>query len=164
MVFNFVDMLSHARTDMQMIKELANDEAAYRSIARSWFQHSPILEFIQKIAEKKGRIVITTDHGMVRVRKPVKIVGYRETNTNLRYKQGKNLGFDDNHVFVTRHPERFFLPKLNVSTAYVFTMEDHFFAYPNNFNQYVNLYRDTFQHGGVSIEEMIIPFVYLKAK
>ena len=163
-VFNFVDMLSHARTDMQMIKELANDEAAYRSIARSWFQHSPILEFIQKIAEKKGRIVITTDHGMVRVRKPVKIVGYRETNTNLRYKQGKNLGFDDNHVFVTRHPERFFLPKLNVSTAYVFTMEDHFFAYPNNFNQYVNLYRDTFQHGGVSIEEMIIPFVYLKAK
>ncbi|AXE21279.1 two-component system response regulator [Runella rosea] len=164
-VFNFVDMLSHARTDMMMIKELAPDEAAYRSITKSWFQHSPIMDFLQRIAEKKGRIIITTDHGMTRVKKPVKIVGYRETNTNLRYKQGKNLGFDDNnHIYVCRRPERLFLPKLNVSTAYVFTLGDYFFAYPNNFNQYVNMYRDTFQHGGVSIEEMIIPFVFLKPK
>ncbi len=165
-VYNFVDMLSHARTDMMMIKELAPDEAAYRSITRSWFQHSPIMDFLRKIAEKGGRIVITTDHGMIRVKKPVKIVGYRETNTNLRYKQGKNLGFEDNnhHLFVSRRPDRLFLPRLNVSTTYVFTKEDYFFAYPNNYNQYVHLYRDTFQHGGISIEEIIIPFVFLKAK
>ncbi|WP_234734887.1 T9SS response regulator signal transducer PorX [Tellurirhabdus bombi] len=163
-VYNFVDMLSHARTDMAMIKELAPDERAYRSITRSWFLHSPLLEFIRKIAEKGGRLIITTDHGMIRVQKPAKIVGYRETNTNLRYKQGKNLGFDENHLFVCRKPERFFLPRINVSTAYVFTLEDYFFAYPNNYNYYVNYYRDTFQHGGVSLEEVIIPFVYLKAK
>jgi CheY-like chemotaxis protein len=163
-VFNFVDMLSHARTSMNMIKELAPDEAAYRSITKSWFQHSPIMDFLQKIAEKKGRIVITTDHGMIRVQKPLKVVGYRETNTNLRYKQGKNLGYDRNHLFECRRPERLFLPKMNVSTTYLFSLEDHFFAYPNNFNQYVQMYRDTFQHGGVSIEEIIIPFVFMKAK
>jgi len=163
-VYNFVDMLSHARTDMAMIKELAPDEAAYRSITRSWFTHSPLLELLRKISEKGGRLMITTDHGMIRVQKPAKIVGYRETNTNLRYKQGKNLGFDENHLFVCRKPERFFLPRINVSTAYVFTLEDYFFAYPNNYNYYVNYYRDTFQHGGVSLEEMIIPFVYLRPK
>lgn len=163
-VYNFVDMLSHARTDMAMIKELAPDEAAYRSITRSWFLHSPLLDLVRKIANKGGRLIITTDHGMIRVQKPAKIVGYRETNTNLRYKQGKNLGFDENHILVCRKPERFFLPKLHVSTAYVFTMEDYFFAYPNNYNYYVNYYRDTFQHGGVSLEEVIIPFAYLKAK
>ncbi|GAB3254801.1 PglZ domain-containing protein [Larkinella harenae] len=163
-VYNFVDMLSHARTDMAMIKELAPDEAAYRSITRSWFNHSPLLELVRKISEKGGRLIVTTDHGMIRVQKPAKIVGYRDTNTNLRYKQGKNLGFDDNHLFVCRKPENFFLPRIHVSTAYVFTLEDYFFAYPNNYNYYVNYYRDTFQHGGVSLEEMIIPFAYLKAK
>ncbi|CCH55549.1 response regulator receiver protein [Fibrisoma limi BUZ 3] len=163
-VYNFVDMLSHARTDMAMIKELAPDESAYRSITRSWFQHSPLLELLRKIADKNGRLIITTDHGMIRVQKPAKIVGYRETNTNLRYKQGKNLGFEENHLFVGRKPERFFLPKPHVSTAYVFTLEDYFFAYPNNYNYYVNHYRNTFQHGGVSLEEMIIPFAYLRAK
>lgn len=163
-VYNFVDMLSHARTDMAMIKELAPDEAAYRSISRSWFLHSPLYELVRKISDKGGRLIVTTDHGMIRVQKPAKIVGYRETNTNLRYKQGKNLGFDENHVLVCRKPERFFLPKLHVSTAYVFTLEDYFFAYPNNYNYYVNYYRDTFQHGGVSLEEVIIPFAYLKAK
>lgn len=163
-VYNFVDMLSHARTDMQMIKELAPDDAGYRSITRSWLIHSPLMDLLKKIAEKKGRIIITTDHGMIRVQKPVKIVGYRETNTNLRYKHGKNLGFGEDHIYVCRKPEKLFLPKPHMSTAYVFAEEDYFFAYPNNFNQYVNLYRDTFQHGGVSMEEMIIPFVALKGK
>lgn len=163
-VYNFVDMLSHARTDVQMVKELAPDEAAYRSITRSWFMHSPLLDLIKKIAEKKCRLILTTDHGMIRVDKPVKIIGYRETNTNLRYKHGKNLGYDESHLMVCRRPERFFLPKPHVSTTYVFTKEDYFFAYPNNYNQYVNLYRDTFQHGGVSMEEMIIPFIDMKAK
>ena len=163
-VYNFVDMLSHARTDMAMIKELAPDEAAYRSLTRSWFLHSPLFELIKKIADKGGRLIITTDHGMIRVQKPAKIVGYRETNTNLRYKQGKNLGFSEDHLYVARKPERLFLPKPNVSTAYVFTTEYYFFAYPNNYNYYVNYYRDTFQHGGVSLEEVIIPFIYLTPK
>ncbi len=164
-VYNFVDMVSHARTDMAMIKELAPDEAAYRSITRSWFEHSTIMDFVRKIADKKARLIITTDHGTIRVQKPVKIVGDRSVNTNLRYKQGRNLNWDDNnHTLTTRKPETFGLPKLNVSTAYVFATEDYFFAYPNNYNYYVNHYRDTFQHGGVSLEEIIIPFVSLKAK
>jgi CheY-like chemotaxis protein len=163
-VYNFVDMLSHARTDMAMIRELAPDEAAYRSLTRSWFLHSPLLEVLKKIAEKKARLIITTDHGTIRVKRPYKIIGDKNTNTNLRYKQGKNLGFDEDDVLVVRKPERFFLPKLNVSTAYVFTLEDYFFAYPNNYNYYVNYYKDTFQHGGVSLEEMIIPFISLIPK
>ncbi|MDR6194371.1 PglZ domain-containing protein [Siphonobacter sp. SORGH_AS_0500] len=163
-VYNFVDMLSHARTDSTMIKELAADESAYRSLTNSWFQHSPLLDFLKKIAEKGGRVVLTTDHGMIRVQKPVRIIGDRSVNTNLRYKQGKNLNFDEDHVLVCRRPEAFGLPKFNVSSAYVFAMEDYFFAYPNNYNYYVNYYKDTFQHGGVSLEEVIVPVVQLKAK
>ncbi|HEX8548217.1 MAG TPA: bifunctional response regulator/alkaline phosphatase family protein [Cytophagaceae bacterium] len=164
-VYNFVDMLSHARTDVAMVRELAPDESAYRSITSSWFQHSPLLEVLRRLAEKKVKVVITTDHGTIRVKRPFKIVGDKNTNTNLRYKHGKNLGFDDDDdVFVARKPERFFLPKRNVSTAYVFTIEDYFFAYPNNFNYYVNYYKDTFQHGGVSLEEMIVPFIILEPK
>jgi CheY-like chemotaxis protein len=164
-VYNFVDMLSHARTDMAVVKELAPDESAYRSITKSWLQHSPLIELLKKVAEKKCNLVITTDHGMIRVKDPVKIIGDRNVNTNLRYKQGRNLNFDDdNKVYTVRNPEKIHLPKPNVSTAYVFTKEDHFFAYPNNFNHYVSHYRDTFQHGGISLEEVIIPFVQLKAK
>jgi hypothetical protein len=163
-VYNFVDMLSHARTDVEMIRELAPDESAYRSITRSWFLHSPLLETLRKLSEKKCKVVITTDHGTIRVKRPFKIVGDRNTNTNLRYKQGKNLGFDEGDVYVVRKPERIFLPKVNVSTAYVFATQDKFFAYPNNFNYYVNYYKDTFQHGGVSLEEMIIPYFSLSSK
>jgi CheY-like chemotaxis protein len=163
-VYNFVDMLSHARTDTAMIRELAPDESAYRSLTNSWFLHSPLLDMLKKIAEKKGRVIITTDHGTIRVKRPFKIIGDRNVNTNLRYKQGKNLGFDEDNVFVARKPERFFLPKPNVSTAYVFTIQDYFFAYPNNYNYYVNYYKDTFQHGGVSLEEMIVPIVTLRTK
>ncbi|MFN6945273.1 MAG: PglZ domain-containing protein, partial [Cytophagaceae bacterium] len=164
-VYNFVDMLSHARTDMQMIRELAPDESAYRSLTHSWFQHSPLLDALKKIAEKKCRVVIATDHGTIRVKRPFKIIGDKSTNTNLRYKHGKNLGFDETDaVFVVRKPERLFLPKRNVSTAYVFTAEDYFFAYPNNYNYYVNYYKDTFQHGGISLEEMIIPVVTMSPK
>jgi CheY-like chemotaxis protein len=163
-VYNFVDMLSHARTDMQMIRELAPDEPAYRSITLSWFQHSPLLEMLRKLSEKNVQVIITTDHGTVRVKHPFKIIGDKNTNTNLRYKQGKNLGFEDKDVLVVRKPERFFLPKTNVSTAYVFSIHDYFFAYPNNYNYYVNYYKDTFQHGGISLEEMIIPFVRLSPR
>ena len=163
-VYNFVDMLSHARTDMAMIRELAPDESAYRSITNSWFQHSPLLEMLKRISEKGGRLILTTDHGTVRVKRPFKIVGDKNTNTNLRYKQGKNLGHQEKNVFTIRKPEDYHLPKLNVSTSYVFALEDHFFAYPNNYNYYVNYYNDTFQHGGVSLEEMIIPIISLNSK
>ncbi len=163
-VYNFVDMLSHARTDMEMVRELAPDEAAYRSITRSWFQHSPLLEVMKKVSEKGFPMIITTDHGTIRVRKPFKIVGDRNVNTNLRYKQGKNLGYEAGKVFSVTKPERFYLPKPNVSTTFVFATEDQFFAYPNNYNYYVNLYKDTFQHGGVSMEEMMIPVISLSSK
>jgi len=164
-VYNFVDMLSHARTDAEMIRELAPDEAAYRSITQSWFEHSPLYDMIKIIAEQKGRIVITTDHGTIRVRRPFKIVGDKNVNTNLRYKQGKNLGFDsEKDIMVIRKPENIMLPAPNVSTAYVFARNDFFFAYPNNYNHYVNYFKNTFQHGGISMEEMIIPFIVLNPK
>ncbi|MBX0333169.1 PglZ domain-containing protein [Pontibacter sp. HSC-14F20] len=163
-VYNFVDMLSHARTDSNMVRELAPDESAYRSITRSWFIHSPLFEMLKMIADRKARMIITTDHGTIRVKRPFKIIGDRQTNTNLRYKHGKNLGYTDKDVFTVRKPERFFLPKANVSTTFVFAIEDYFFAYPNNYNYYVNYYKDTFQHGGVSLEECIIPFITLTPK
>ncbi len=158
-VYNFVDMLSHARTEMEMIKELASTEAAYRSITLSWFEHSPLFELIKKIAQKKVRLVITTDHGTIRVKNPVKVVGDRNTNTNLRYKQGRNLNYDAKQVFEVRNPQDVQLPKVNVSTSYIFAKEDSYFIYPNNYNHFANFFRDTFQHGGISMEEMIIPYV-----
>jgi len=163
-VYNFVDMLSHARTDMAMIKELAPDEAAYRSLTSSWFQHSPLLEALKRISAKDATLIITTDHGTMRVKRPFKIIGDRNTNTNLRYKQGKNLGYEDHDVLIASDPERFHLPKVNVSSSYVFALKDQFFAYPNNYNYYVKYYRDTFQHGGVSLEEMIIPVISVTSR
>ncbi|MCG8477425.1 MAG: PglZ domain-containing protein [Cytophagales bacterium] len=163
-VFNFVDMLSHARTEMEVIRELAPDEAAYRSLTRSWFEHSSLYDLLQKVSKMNAKLVITTDHGTTRVKKPYKIIGDRNTNTNLRYKQGKNLSFDEGKVYVERNPESIHLPSLNVSSAYVFAAEDYFFAYPNNYNYYVNYYKGTFQHGGISMEEMIIPIISLNSK
>jgi hypothetical protein len=163
-VYNFVDMLSHARTDMAMIRELAGDEAAYRSLTKSWFMHSPLYDLFKKMAAKKVKVVITTDHGTVRVKRPFKIVGDKETNSNLRYKHGKNLTHDAKNVFACAKPERLMLPRRNVSTSFVFAQDDFFFAYPNNYNHYVSHYRDTFQHGGISLEECIIPFVVLSTK
>ena len=163
-VYNFVDMLSHARTDMAMIRELAPDESAYRSITHSWFLHSPLWEMMKMVAAKKGRMVITTDHGTIRVKRPFKIAGDRSVNSNLRYKQGKNLGFEGDKIMAVSKPEKLFLPRQAVSTSYVFAIEDQFFAYPNNYNYYVNFYKDTFQHGGVSLEEMIIPVIQLSAR
>jgi hypothetical protein len=163
-VYNFVDMLSHARTDMAMVRELAPDESAYRSITKSWLMHSPLFEILKKISEKNARVIITTDHGTIRVKRPFKIIGDKSVNTNLRYKQGKNLGYEGGKVMAVQKPERLFLPKMNVSTSYVFAIEDQFFAYPNNYNYYVNFYKDTFQHGGVSLEEMIIPLILLNSK
>jgi len=163
-VYNFVDMLSHARTDMQMIKELANDDAAYRSLTLSWFEHSPLLDLLKKLSQKKVKVIITTDHGTIRVKKPSKVIGDRNTNTNLRYKQGKNLNYNAKEVFHVKNPHDVQLPKLHVSSSFIFAKEDSYFVYQNNYNQFVNYYNDTFQHGGISMEEMIIPFVTYKNK
>jgi hypothetical protein len=156
-VFNFVDMLSHARTDMQMIRELASDDAAYRSLTLSWFEHSPLFDLLKFLAQKQVRVVITTDHGTIRVKNPSKIVGDRNTNTNLRYKQGKNLNYNAKEVFHIRNPHDAMLPRLHISSSFVFAKEDSYFVYPNNYNHFVNYYNETFQHGGISLEEMVIP-------
>lgn len=163
-VYNFVDMLSHARTEMEVIKELADDESAYRSLTVSWFNHSPLRDIFRKISEKGIKTYLTTDHGTIRVESPVRIVGDKHTNTNLRYKVGKNLNYNEKDVIVSSNPEAIKLPKENVSSSFIFARETDFFAYPNNFNYYANYYKDTFQHGGVSLEEIIIPFVELSAK
>ncbi|MFO8001304.1 MAG: PglZ domain-containing protein [Marinilabilia sp.] len=160
-VFNFVDMLSHARTEMKMIRELAADESAYRSLTQSWFVHSPLFDLLKKLASENIKVILTSDHGSVRVQHPVKVVGDRNTNTNLRFKQGKNLAYKAKDVFEVKKPEKVFLPRVNVSTSYIFAKGDDFFAYPNNYNYYVNYYKDTFQHGGVSLEEMLVPLVEL---
>lgn len=163
-VYNFVDMLSHARTEMEVIRELADDEAAYRSLTLSWFEHSALSEIVKKIADFGAKLIITTDHGTVKVTNPVKIVGERNTNTNLRYKVGRGLSYNKKEVFQVAHPEEAFLPKNKLSSEFVFAREADFFVYPNNYNHFVNYYAQTFQHGGISLEEMLIPFVVLKAK
>ncbi len=163
-VFNFIDMLSHARTESRMVRELANNESAYRSITLSWFRHSVIADFFRLLAQKDCRVLVTTDHGSIRCTKPVKIVGDRNTNTNLRYKLGKNLGYDSKDLYVIKNPAQALLPSPNLSTSYVFATGDSFFAYPNNYNYYVSYFKDTFQHGGISMEEMIIPLISMTGK
>ena len=162
LVYNYIDMLSHARTEIEMIRELANDEPAYRSLTLSWFKHSPLFALIKELQQHKVKIVITTDHGTVRVNNPIKVIGDKNTSTNLRYKNGRSLNYNPKQVFEIRDPQKAHLPKSHLSTSYIFAINDDFFAYPNNYNYYVNYYKDTFQHGGVSLEEMIIPFVKLK--
>lgn len=163
-VYNFVDMLSHARTEMEIIRELADDEAAYRSLMRSWFEHSSLFEIIKFLSTKDIKLFITTDHGSVRVQNAIKIVGDKNVNTNLRYKFGKSLGYKEKEVFDMNDPEKYFLPKQNISTKWVFAREGDFFAYPNNYNYYVKYYKNTFQHGGLSMEEVMIPIITLSSK
>ena len=163
-VVNFIDMLSHARTESKMVRELANTESAYRSITLSWFQHSVMSELLRKLSETDCKVIITTDHGSIRASKAVKIDGDRNTNTNLRYKLGKNLNFSSKDVFVIKDPRKAQLPAPNLSTAYVFATGNSFFAYPNNYNYYVSYYKNTFQHGGISMEEMLIPLITLTSR
>lgn len=164
LVINFIDMLSHARTESKMVRELASNESAYRSITLSWFRHSVLSELFKMLAQSNYTVIITTDHGSIRASKPVKIVGDRNTNTNLRYKLGKNLNYNPKEVFVIKEPHKAQLPAPNLSTAYVFATGDAFFAYPNNYNYYVSYYKDTFQHGGISMEEMIVPLITMKVR
>ena len=163
-VVNFIDMLSHARTESKMVRELANNESAYRSITLSWFRHSVMADLLKTLSQKDCKIILTTDHGSIRASKPIKIIGDRNTNTNLRYKLGKNLNCQSKDVFVIKNPHEAQLPSPNISTSYVFATGSTFFAYPNNYNYYVSYYKDTFQHGGISMEEMLIPLITLSSR
>lgn len=164
-VFNFIDMLSHSRTEVNIIRELAPTAAAYRRVSSTWFEHSPLLDLLKRLTERNVKVILTSDHGSIRVNRPVRIVGDRETTTNLRYKQGRNLGYEDEKfLFTIQRPEQAKLPKMSVSARYVFASEDYFFAYPNNYNYYVRYFKDTFQHGGISMHEVIVPLVELEPK
>ncbi|GAC1448247.1 MAG: PglZ domain-containing protein [Chitinophagaceae bacterium] len=163
-VYNFVDMLSHARTEMEVLKELASDEMSYRSLTRSWFEHSPLHQAFKKIADKKINIVLATDHGTVRVKTPNKVIGDKQTTTNLRYKHGRNLNYEPKEVLAFRDPKEAGLPVPTVNSSFIFAKEDGFLCYPNNYNYYVNYYRNTFQHGGISLEEMIVPVIKMTSR
>lgn len=163
-VYNFIDMLSHARTEMEVLKELASDEKAYRDLTRTWFLNSPVWAALQKLADRDIQLFITTDHGTIRVNQPSRIIGDRETTSNLRYKSGKNLQYEKRDVLDIRNPKEVGLPSPNLSTTYVFGKEDVFFLYPNNYNHFLHYYKNTFQHGGISLEEMIVPIVRLRSK
>jgi CheY-like chemotaxis protein len=163
-VYNFVDMLSHARTEMEVLKELASDERSYRSITKSWFEHSPLHEALKKIADKKLKLVLATDHGSIRVKTPAKVVGDRLTTANIRYKHGRNLNYEARDVLAFRDPKEAGLPSPTINSSYIFAKEDGYLCYPNNYNHFVNYYRNTFQHGGVSLEEMIVPVVVMESK
>ncbi len=163
-VYNFIDMLSHARTEMEVLKELASDEKAYRSLTLSWFKNSPIWNALLTLAEKDIKLFITTDHGTIRVSQPSKVVADRETSTNLRYKVGRNVKFEKKHVIAQDDPHKVGLPKPNISSTFIFAKDNYFFLYPNNYNHYNRLFSDTFQHGGVSLEEMVCPFITLECK
>lgn len=163
-VLNFIDMLSHARTESKMIRELASSEAAYRAITKTWLEHSSSIDLFKRLAKSNYKVIITTDHGTIRVDNPLKVIGDKNTNTNLRYKVGKNLSYNPKQVYEIKQPAKVGLPALNVSSTYIFACNRDFFAYPNNYNHYVSYYKDTFQHGGISMEEMLIPWIVMEPK
>ena len=163
-VYNFVDMLSHARTEMEVLKELAGDESSYRSVTKSWFEHSALHQALKKIADKKINLIVATDHGTVRVKTPCRVIGDKQTTTNLRYKHGRNLNFEPKEVLAFKNPKEAGLPVPNVNSTFIFAKEDGFLCYPNNYNHYVNYYKNTFQHGGISLEEMIVPIIKMVSK
>ncbi|WP_304708145.1 response regulator [uncultured Rikenella sp.] len=163
-VYNFLDILSHARTESEIIRELAEEEVAFRSLTRSWFEHSDLWEIMKQLSERGHTIVITSDHGTIRVDNPVKVIGDRETSPNLRYKSGRNLNYDAKQVFAITRPEEAHLPKSNLTSTYIFAYDHDFLVYPNNFNQHVRYYKNTFQHGGISMEEMLVPYIVLNPK
>ena len=158
-VYNFVDMLSHAKTEMDVVKELASDDKAYRSLTLSWFKNSPLLDIIQQAQKLGFKLIITTDHGTINVKNPTKVIGDKNTSLNLRYKTGRSLTYEDKDVYAVKEPKKIGLPAINMSSSYIFAKNDYFLAYVNNYNHYVSYYRNTYQHGGISLEEMIVPFL-----
>jgi len=162
LVYNFVDILSHARTEIGLIRDLAEDEPAYRSLIRSWFIHSSLFDLLKLLSEQKVRVIFTTDHGTIRVQNPVKVVGDKKTSSNLRYKMGRNLDYNPNEVFELKNPEKALLPKSNISSRYIFALNKDYLVYQNNYNYYAGYYKNTFQHGGISMQEMLLPFAVLE--
>lgn len=156
-VYNFVDMLSHAKTEMEVIKELASDDKAYRSLTNSWFMNSPLYEMIQKAQSLGLKLIITTDHGTINSKVPTKVIGDKNISSNLRYKTGRSLTYNDKDVYAVHDPKELHLPSINMSSSFIFAKEDYFFAYPNKYNHFVKYFKNTYQHGGISLEEMIIP-------
>jgi hypothetical protein len=163
-IYNFIDMLSHARTELDIIRELAENEQSYRSLTLSWLEHSPLMDFLKRIAEEDVNLVITTDHGSVKINNPVKVKGDKDVSVNLRYKVGRLLDYNPKQVYEVKDASKIFLPKLYVTSPYIFAHRNDFFAYPNNYNQYVQYYMNTFQHGGISMEENLVPFIILKKR
>lgn len=163
-VYNFVDMLSHAKTEMDVVKELASDDKAYRSLTLSWFKNSPLLEIIQQAQKLGFKLILTTDHGTINVKNPSKVVGDKNTSLNLRYKTGRSLTYEQKDVYAVKEPKNIGLPTINMSSSYIFAKNDLFLAYVNNYNHYVGYYKNTYQHGGISLEEMIIPFLIFNPK
>ncbi len=163
-VYNFVDMLSHAKTEMDVVKELASDDKAYRSLTLSWFKNSPLLEIIQQAQKLGFKLILTTDHGTINVKNPSKVVGDKNTSLNLRYKTGRSLTYESKDVYAVKEPKNIGLPAINMSSSYIFVKNDLFLAYVNNYNHYVSYYKNTYQHGGISLEEMIIPFLIFNPK
>lgn len=163
-VYNFVDMLSHAKTEMEVIKELASNDKAYRSLTKSWFKNSPLLDLIVEAQNKGLQLIITTDHGTINVNQPSRVVGDKEASSNLRYKTGKSLSYEMKEVIACKKPNDWQLPSAYMSSSFIFAKHNNFFAYPNNFNQYASFYRNTYQHGGISLEEMVLPFIVLDPK
>jgi hypothetical protein len=164
LVYNFVDMLSHSKTEMEVVKELASNDKAYRSLTVSWFKNSPLLEVIQQAQSLGFKLIITTDHGTINVKGPSKVIGDRATSLNLRYKTGRSLTYENKEVYAASNPKDIHLPAITMSSSFIFAKDDLFFAYPNNYNHYVSYYRNTYQHGGISLEEMVIPFVVLNPR
>ena len=163
-VYNFVDMISHAKTEMEVIKELASDDKAYRSLTNSWFMNSPLLEMIQKAQQIGLKLIVTTDHGTINAKVPSKVIGDKNISSNLRYKTGRSLTYTEKEVYAVKDPKELMLPAIHMSSSFIFSKEDFFFAYPNNYNHFVNYYKNTYQHGGISLEEMIIPCAIFEPK
>ncbi|GAB4339475.1 MAG: response regulator [Calditrichia bacterium] len=164
MVVNFVDILAHSRSDLPILKEIAPDEASYRSLTKSWFEHSPVYSIFKQLAEEGVTVVLTSDHGSVRSMRGAKVIGDREASTNLRYKFGRNLKVDAKHAIFVKNPKDYKLPVRNFNINYIIAKEDYYFVYPTNYHKYMAYYRDSFQHGGISMEEMILPLVTLQPK
>lgn len=162
LVYNFVDILSHARTDIGVIRDLANDERAYRSLTRSWFIHSSLFELLKTLSNQRVKVIFSTDHGTIRVQNPIKVIGDKKTSANLRYKMGRSLDYDPSKVFEIKNPEKAWLPKSNISSRYIFATNKDFLVYQNNYNYYAGYYKDTFQHGGISMQEILLPVACLE--